>query len=124
MKLTHKKRNVLAAIGGAILLAALIVTALALTSCSILNLGGTNEDGTPKTGLEARDFIRSIGDAAIQTWGTQALLKEAPQVFAALDTDGNRILTLAEIEGGVNVEDPNQVTALLVIAITLYQNRP
>ena len=128
MKLTHKKRNILAAIGGAILLAALIVAGLALTSCSILNLGGTGEDGEPKTGLDARNLIRSVGDAALQTWSADTMQRtqnaQLRAAISALDANDDGVLTLAEFEGNVNIEDPNQVTMLLLIAVEVYRAKP
>lgn len=97
---------------------------IATAACGILNLGATNEDGSPKTALEARAFIRSLGDAAIQTWGSDALREKAPQVMALFDVDRNNVLTLPEVESVVNAQDPNSMTMLLVMAIELYRSRP
>ena len=100
----------------------LCATAL-LAACGILNLGGTNEDGTPKDGADARALFRSIGDAALQTWGTDALKKDAPGVMQLFDANEDGVLSLMELEGAVNLEDPNATTMVLVAAITLYRAR-
>lgn len=105
-------------------IALVLVLVVGMCSCGILNLGGTNEDGTPKTATDARLFLRSLGDAALQTWGTQALREHAPAALAAFDVDENGVLTLLEVEAQINLNDPNATTQLLVLAITLYQNRP
>jgi hypothetical protein len=108
-----------------LLLAGLLALTVAVsTCCGVFNLGGTNEDGTPKSAADARLFLRSLSDAALQTWGMDALREHAPQVIPLFDADGNGMLTLAEIEGGVNLEDPVSTTALLVMAIELYRARP
>lgn len=94
---------------------------LALAGCGILNLGATNEDGTPKTAADARAIFRAVGDAALQTWGTQALQKAAPQIVPLFDGNGDGILTLAEMEAATNLEDPQSLTMVLVAAIHLLQ---
>lgn len=96
-----------------------------LASCGILNVGSTNEDGTPKTGAaDARAIFRSVGDAALQTWGTQAIKDRHPAILAALDLNGDGILTLAEMEQNINLEDPDGLTKILVVAITVLQAQP
>lgn len=106
------------------LYAILALVAVAGAACGILHLGGTNADGTPKTGADASAFIRSLGDAALQTWGTEALREHAPQALQAFDVNEDGVLSLGEFEAQVNMADPNAMTALLVMAITLYENRP
>lgn len=105
-------------------IACVLFTASFVAACGVLNLGGTNEDGTPKTDVDARVFVRSLGDAALQTWGTQSLREHAPQVLVAWDANQDSVLTLAEFEAQVNIEDPDAMTSLLILAITLYENRP
>lgn len=90
-----------------------------LASCGILNFGGTNEDGTPKTAADARAIFRSVGDAALQTWGTEAIRKYAPHAMVLFDANQDGVLTLAEMEGAINLEDPNSLTLFLVAAITV-----
>ena len=92
-----------------------------LSCCSLLNLGGTDEDGNPKVDVDVRLIFRSIGDAAIQTWGTEALRTQAPQVMQMFDSDNNNVLTLAELEAAIDLNNPKSLTQLLVVAITLMQ---
>lgn len=102
-------------------LATLLLSTMLLPSCGILNLGSTNEDGTDKLAADARLFLRSFGDAALQTWGSQWLRNHAPDALAVFDVDHDGALSLAEIESQVNLEDPASTTALLIIAIELWQ---
>ena len=95
--------------------------AATLASCSVFNLGSTNEDGTDKLAADARLFLRSFGDAALQTWGSQWLRNHAPDALAVFDVDKDGALSLGEIESQVNLEDPASTTALLIIAIELWQ---
>lgn len=95
-----------------------------LTACGIFNLGGTTETGEPKTEIDARLFIRSLSDAALRTWGTEALRREMPDAIQMLDLNNDGVLALDEVESFINVQDPAAVTSLLVVAITLYKNRP
>lgn len=101
-----------------------ILCLFALPACGILNLGGVNEDGEPKTVTDARVFLRSSIDASVQVWGTEALRRYQPAILAAFDISQDGILQLAEVEAAVNLEDPQATTQLLVLAITLFQNRP
>lgn len=100
-----------------------ITTLLAflLASCGIFNLGGTNEAGEPKTAADARLLFRSLGDAALQTWGTDVLKAKMPSAMQMFDANENGVLELVELENAINVEDPGSMTALLVVAITLYR---
>lgn len=100
-----------------------ILAALLLSSCSVFNLGGTNEDGTPKTTADARLLFRSIGDAALQTWGTELIKQKVPSAMAMFDANENGVLELAELENAINLNDPASTTALLVVAITLYRQK-
>lgn len=95
-----------------------------LASCGIFNLGGTTETGEPKDVDAARVFLRSLGDAALRTWGTEALRTYQPELFAIFDANQNGVLELPEIEGLIDVSNPDSVTSLMVVAITLFQHRP
>lgn len=102
----------------------LVLLAATLAACGILSLGGTNADGTPKTGADARQFLRSGIDASVQVWGTEALRRENPQLLVMLDANENGVLELAEIEAVINVESPEALTQSLVLAILLFKNKP
>lgn len=101
----------------------LFVAALVLAACGIFNVGGTNEDGTPKTPAAARTFLRSLSDASLRTWATQALREKQPELLVMFDVDGDGELDLTDVEAMVNVEDPAALADLLVVAITIYQSQ-
>lgn len=102
----------------------LLILAALLSSCSIFNLGGTNEDGSPKTGEQARVVFRSIGDAAIRTWGTDAIKQYVPEAMGMFDLNQDSVLSLDELEAAVDLEDPDRLVVTLVIAIQLLRNKP
>lgn len=87
---------------------------LSLASCealgSIINTGGTREDGTPKptTNSEARNVLRSLIDGAgFRANAGPWLQKNYPAIFDRIDTmpkDG--VLSLAEFEELLNFDDP------------------
>ena len=60
-------------------------------------------------------FIRTIGDAALRTKGTEALRKHAPAVIALLDADKDGQLSFAELEaaGELFLTDPKTAGAML-----------
>lgn len=95
-----------------------------MTACRLLHLGGTNADGTPKTGIQAADYVRSVGDAGLRKWGTELLKEKVPQAVAFFDANADGVITLAEFESKVNLEDPEQVTLLLLMGVELYSSRP
>lgn len=95
-----------------------------LAACSIFNFGGVNEDGTPKTAETARTFLRSLTDASLKTWATQALRDQQPFLLQTLDLNKNGLLDLEEVEAVVNLDDPTSLTNLMVLAITLFQSKP
>lgn len=94
---------------------------IALAACGILNLGGTTETGEPKTELDARVFLRSLGDAALRTWGSSWLREHQPGLLSTFDSDQDGVLSLAEAEAHIDLTNPNSTTGLLVLAIELFR---
>lgn len=105
-------------------LVALLSVAAALAGCAgFLNLGGTTETGEPKTAADARAIFRSVGDAALRTWGTALVREKVPHAMVLFDVDADGVLTLAELENAVNLEDPNSLTLFLVMAIEIASRK-
>ncbi len=90
----------------------------------VSQFGGVNEDGTPKTADTARTFLRSLTDASLKTWATQALRDQQPFLLQTLDLNKNGMLDLEEVEAVVNLDDATSLTNLMVLAITLFQSKP
>ena len=94
------------------LLGALLLTA----ACGIFNLGGTNEDGTPKPTAEwARTVLRGATDAWLQVYGPDVLAK-IPALLLIVDTNHDGIPTLEELETAIDLSDPTALTNTLFAA--------
>lgn len=70
-------------------------------------------------------FVRTLGDAALRTKGTDALKKKLPALVTMLDTDKDGQLSLAEVEaaGQLFLTDPEKAGAMLA-ALLLVQFPP
>ena len=101
----------------------LFLLVLATPACGLLHLGSTNADGSPKTAADSLVIVRSFGDAALLTWGSDWLRQHAPGVIDAFDADRDGRLTLAEIEAHVDTSDQASLTNLLVLGIQLFEAR-
>lgn len=101
----------------------LLLFLLAAACSGLFNFGSTNADGTPKTPAEAVLVLRSIGDAALITWGSDWLQVNMPSAITTFDANEDGRLQLAEIEAHVDLGNPASLTTVLVIAVQLYQER-
>lgn len=82
------------------LLLCVLLSCIFAACAGLLNLGSTNEDGTPKSASPEElgmATIAAFAEASMTLWGMPAIREKAPQVIPLFDRNGNGELTVAEI---------------------------
>ncbi len=93
-----------------------------LASCIAPTPGQPNDPGS--SGQTALRYLRAIGDAAVRTEGTLALAKYAPDMFPLIDANGDKVITIEEVEAvALATGDPSSLTWLLIMAWETYKHR-
>lgn len=120
----------------------LLVPLLARFGCQAPQQGEPGA-GEPNTTSQALAVLRGVGDAVIRVEGTAALIKYAPEAMAILDTSGrllvnpdgspvldtngkqmqgpDGVVSLAEIEAIVRLNDPTSITYVAIMALEIYR---
>lgn len=92
---------------------------LGLALLPMLSFGSCSSPApsTPNDQLTTQEkvarFARVLGDALLQTKGTEYLVKKIPQLMPLLDTNQNGVLELKELEN-VQSLDETQLVVLLI----------
>lgn len=89
----------------------IILLSATVAACGIFNIGGTNEDGTPKTTMDARAILRGVTDGIIQAAQPEIAKIEGAMEFFDVNMDGK--LTLSEIESQIDLSSEKAISALV-----------
>lgn len=94
----------------------LVMPLLMLTGCSSAGAGSARTPEQWKA--DVVEIATLVGDVVVQTKGTAWVLREAPDLLPILDTNGDKVLQLAEVVGAPPALFDRAAVARLLVAAT------